>query len=150
MSDKDFPYWMAAEHCSVCAGAGKRKSGIACNCVYRAMFRECWSAFRGEVTGSQKIGAFWGRPAEEYATDLLLIVRRTLTDDEMRLFRFYFLLRANWRLVAAKLKIENPTQFWHIVYRIQAKVGRALHECGPYALHPVREYFECRQYLKAS
>jgi hypothetical protein len=72
--------------------------------------------------------------------DFCLISRRTLDEVEYRLFRYYFLLGADWRLCSRQLKLDRGTLF-HSVYRIEKKLGRAFAETEPYALYPLDEYF---------
>jgi len=56
------------------------------------------------------------------------------------LFRYHFLLGASWKLCTRKLEIDRGN-FYHSVYRIEQKLGRAFRETEPYALFPVDEYF---------
>ena len=72
--------------------------------------------------------------------DFLLISRRTLSDFEYKLFRYHFLLGADWRLCAKRLNLDRGT-FFHHVYRIEQRLGRAYAETRPYALYPLDEYF---------
>jgi hypothetical protein len=72
--------------------------------------------------------------------DFELVARRTLDEQEHKLFRFHFLLGADWRLCCARLKMTRGS-FYHAVYRIQQKLGRAFRETQPYSLFPVDEYF---------
>ena len=73
--------------------------------------------------------------------DFCLISRRVLDDYEHRIFRYHFLLGADWRLCARMLKMDRGN-FFHLVYRIQQKLGCAFAETSPYALFPVTEYFD--------
>lgn len=82
----------------------------------------------------------WGRKDEEYVADFCLVSRRALDDEEYRLFRSHFLLGADWRLCCTRLSM-NRGNFFHAVYRIQQKLGRAFRELEPYALFPLDEYF---------
>jgi hypothetical protein len=82
----------------------------------------------------------FGRKEEEYIADFSLLSRRVLTDGEHRIFRYHFLLGADWRLCCRKLKIDRGT-FFHTVYRIQQRLGRAFREVQPYGLFPLDEYF---------
>jgi hypothetical protein len=82
----------------------------------------------------------WGRKEEEYVADFCLIAKRTLTEDEYRIFRFHFLLGADYRLCCRQLRMDRGT-FFHTVYRIQRKLGRAFGETQPYPLYPLNEYF---------
>jgi hypothetical protein len=82
----------------------------------------------------------WGRKDEEYMADFLLIAKRELSPAEHQLFRFHFLLGADWRLCSRKLKIDRGT-FFHAVYRIEERLGRKFRELEPYSLFPLDEYF---------
>jgi len=121
--------------------------------VLRTIFRACYNRFRhcttkekylSKVTleihsGPNRRGT-WGRKEEEYMADFLNVSRRALTDEEYRLFKFRFLLGADWKLATRKLKLDRGT-FFHAVYRIQEKLGHAFSELEPYALFPLDEYF---------
>jgi hypothetical protein len=82
----------------------------------------------------------YSRKTEEYIADFTLVSRRVLDDLEHRAFRFHFLLGADWKLCCRQMKIDRGT-FFHLVYRIQQKLGRAFVEMEPYALFPPDEYF---------
>ncbi|MEJ7605798.1 MAG: hypothetical protein WKF37_05940 [Bryobacteraceae bacterium] len=84
--------------------------------------------------------ASWSRKNEEFAADFLLVTRRTLTEEENKIFRFRYLLGADWKLCCRKLQLDKGNYF-HALYRIQAKLGRTFRELEPYALFPVNEYF---------
>jgi hypothetical protein len=56
------------------------------------------------------------------------------------MFRYYDLLGADSVLCCRKLRI-NRGAFFHSLYRIQHKLGRAFRETEPYALYPTDEYF---------
>jgi hypothetical protein len=148
---------LAMHNCTHCHGSGLRLSKKAtvspCNCVLRAIFRVCWDRFARCVTqerhlskvslephaGRQRPGT-WGRKDEEYIADFCLTARRTLDDSEHQLFRYHFLLGADWRLCARKLGIDRGT-FFHAVYRIEQRLGRVFRELQPYPLFPLDEYF---------
>jgi hypothetical protein len=89
--------------------------------------------------GRQRPGT-WGRKDEEYIADFCLMARRTLNEEEHRLFRFHFLLGADWKLCCRKLGMERGN-FFHAVYRIEQKLGRVFRETEPYPLFPLDEYF---------
>ena len=72
--------------------------------------------------------------------DFCLVSRRVLDDEEHRIFRFHFLLGADWRLCCRRLNMDRGN-FFHSVYRIEQKLGRAFAELRPYALYPLDEYF---------
>jgi hypothetical protein len=60
---------------------------------------------------------------------------------EYRIFKFHFLLGADWRLCCAKLGVDRGS-FYHLLYRLEAKLGRVYRELTPYGLYPLDEYFE--------
>ena len=72
--------------------------------------------------------------------DFCLISRRALDEGEYRLFRYYFLLGADWKLCARQLKLDRGSLF-HAIYRIEKTVGRAFAETKPYGIYPLDEYF---------
>ncbi len=82
----------------------------------------------------------WGRKDEEYIADFCLVSRRALDDFEHRVFKYHFLLGADWRLCTRKMKIDRGT-FFHSVYRIEQRLGRVFRELQPYGLYPLDEYF---------
>jgi hypothetical protein len=124
-----------------------------CNCVFRAVFRSCFNRFREFAANADHIGTVsldfcrgrdgrrsYARKREEYVADLCLVSRRVLDDYEHRLFRFHFLLGADWRLCCRQLQMDRGT-FFHSIYRIEQRLGRVFAELEPYALYPVSEYF---------
>jgi hypothetical protein len=82
----------------------------------------------------------YGRKVEEFIADFCLISRRTLTPFEYDIFRFHFLLGADWKLCCRQQQIDRGT-FFHTVYRIEQKLGRVFRELEPYGLFPLDEYF---------
>lgn len=149
---------LAGSTCTHCHGEGLRSTTRKsrqnpCNCVLRAIFRACYARFQycalkekqvSKVTwqfcGGKGGRRTWGRRDEEYMADFCLITRRTLDDFEHRIFRFHYLLGADWRLCCRQLNIDRGN-FFHAVYRIQEKLGRVFRETQPYALFPLDEYF---------
>jgi hypothetical protein len=83
----------------------------------------------------------WGRKDEEYIADFCLVSRRALNDSEYQIFKFHFLLGADWRLCTRRLNIDRGN-FFHSVYRIEQKLGRVYRELRPYGLFPLEEYFK--------
>jgi hypothetical protein len=150
---------LAGSACTICQGQGLRhttKKGLAspCNCVLRGIFRACFARFRycaskekqvSKVTwqfceGGKSGRRTWGRRDEEYMADFCLVTQRNLDEFEYKIFRFHFLLGADWRLCCRQLKIDRGI-FFHAVYRIQQKMGRVFRELEPYSLFPLDEYF---------
>jgi hypothetical protein len=148
---------LAAPRCNSCVGLGIRlghnKKANPCNCVLRAIFRACFERFRqcasrekymSKVTldftpGSARKGS-WGRKDEEYAADFCLVSKRTLNELEYRIFKYHFLLGADWKLCCRRLQMDRGN-FFHAVYRIEQKLGRVFRELDPYSLFPLDDYF---------
>lgn len=82
----------------------------------------------------------WGMKDEEYMADFYLISRRHLTEEEFKIFKFYYLLGADWDLCCRRLKMDRGN-FFHAIYRIQEKLGKVFRELKPYPLFPLDEYF---------
>lgn len=148
---------LAKVSCSYCKGIGMRpgrnEEMQPCHCVFRAIFRACYARFREcAAAGAQatrvslercrgKEGRHtYCRMVEEYMADFCLLSKRTLNEEEYRLFRYHFLLGAGWRLCCRFLNLDRGN-FFHTVYRIEQKLGRAFRETEPYGLYPVDEYF---------
>ncbi len=148
---------LAAHSCTRCHGVGllySRRIGTSpCHCVLRNIFRACHVRFRQcvekekylcKVTlnhcSSPNSRPAWGRKDEEYIADFTLVSRRYLDEAEYRIFRFHFLLGADWKLCCRRLNTDRGT-FFHDVYRIQEKLGRVFRELEPFSLYPVDEYF---------
>jgi len=149
---------LAKESCAQCQGVGLRPASLRkgerpCRCVFRAIFRACYSRFRQCVRREKEVSQvryemipgqdhrmMWGRKNEEYIADFCLVSRRYLDDFEYKVFRYHFLLRADWKLCCRQLKLDKGI-FFHAVYRIQQKLGRAFRELEPYPLFPTNEYF---------
>lgn len=72
--------------------------------------------------------------------DFIALAKRTLDEEEHKIFRFHYLLGANWRICCERMKLDKG-DFFHTVYRIEQKIGRALRETRPYPLYPIDEYY---------
>jgi hypothetical protein len=144
---------LSKEGCTNCGGHGIRPGAQhPCNCVFRRIFRACYSRFKSCVKGRSSAVQFehvshavnnprvYGRKNEEYIADFLLISRRTLGDQEYTLFRSRFLLGADEKLCSRQLGL-NVGKVNHAVYRVQEKLGRAFRETEPYGIFPLDEYF---------
>jgi hypothetical protein len=144
--------------CTLCHGEGMRRttrkgSSSPCNCTLRGIFRACYSRFR-ECVAKEKYMSHatlencsgkdgrrvWSRKDEDYIADFCLVSKRTLNEEEYRIFKYHFLLGADWRLCCRKLNMDRGN-FFHSVYRIQQKLGRVFRELKPFALFPLDEYF---------
>ncbi len=149
---------MAKGSCTLCHGEGLRRTtrkgpASPCNCVLRSIFRACFLRFRycvskekymSKVTlencsgrGGRRV---WSRKDEDFVADFTLVSKRTLTEEEYQIFRFHFLLGADWKLCCRRLNVDRGN-FFHSVYRIQQKLGRVFRELEPFALYPLDEYF---------
>lgn len=144
--------------CTLCQGDGLRRttrSGEAhpCNCVLRSIFRACFSRFRYcaskekymsritlEYSSGKDQKRSYARRDEDYMADFCLVSKRSLDDFEYKIFRYHFLLGADWKLCCRQLKIDRGT-FFHAVYRIQQRLGRVFRELEPFSLYPLNEYF---------
>jgi hypothetical protein len=148
---------LAQQSCSHCYGLGLRpgRGGVStpCNCVFRAIFRACYARFRRcaskekyisrvslEANPGRQRKSVWGMKNEEYIADFCLISRRTLSAFEYTLFKFHYLLGADWKLCCRRMNLDRGT-FFHEAYRIEQKLGRTFRELQPYALFPLDEYF---------
>ncbi|MGD1072014.1 MAG: hypothetical protein ABSB15_17920 [Bryobacteraceae bacterium] len=149
---------LAKEDCTQCRGFGLRGSGgtgeeMPCNCVFRSIFRACYKRFRHCASGEKHVSharleqvngkehrQTWGMKDEEFMADFCLVARRNLGPLEYRIFRFHYLLGADWRLCCRRMKMERG-DFFHAVYRLQQKLGRVFKELKPYPLYPLDEYF---------
>jgi len=145
---------LALNDCAGCLGSGLQigRSARPCNCVLRSIFRICWGRFewlvkqdphQSRVSLPSHVGRArpsWGRKNEEFIADFWLVTRRTLTEPELKLFRYHFLLGADWKLCGRKLGVDRGN-FFHAVYRIEQKLGRTFRELRPYPLFPLDDYF---------
>ncbi len=148
---------LAQQSCVLCYGMGYREirqgSTTPCSCVFRAVFRACFNRFREcadkerrisqvslEAIPGKKYKGVYSRKEEEYLADFSLIGRRVLSESDYQIFRFHFLLGADWKLCCTRLNLDRGT-FYHQIYRIQERLGRVFKELEPYALFPLDEYF---------
>ncbi len=148
---------LAREGCTHCLGLGlrhtSRVANIPCNCVLRRIFRSCYAKFRLCAAQEKPIGTVrlenvrgpegnfnWGMKDEEYMADFCMVSKRTLEPDEFEIFRYHFLLGADWKLCCRRLNMDRG-RFFHQLYRIEQKLGRIFRELRPHALFPLDEYF---------
>ena len=82
----------------------------------------------------------YSRKREEYMADFCVVTRRALGDEDYKLFRYAFLLGADYRLCMRQLNVDRGT-FFHDVYRMEERLGRYYAEMEPYPLYPLDEYF---------
>jgi hypothetical protein len=126
---------VAKPSCAYCHGYGTRFVRIGrevpCNCALRAIFRACLARFRECAQSADHIGTVslefcsgrnsrrvYSRKSEEYVADFCLVSHRVLDEEEDRIFRYHFLLGADWKLCCRKLHMDRGN-FFHAVYRIE-------------------------------
>lgn len=148
---------LASATCTLCQGLGLRldtvKKDEPCKCVLRAIFRVCHERFvecastnfdtsRSSIDygSTHDLPGNWSRKSEEYVADFLLVSKRNLSEEEHKIFRYRYILGADWRLCCRKLGMDKGT-FHHALYRIQHRLGRVFRELQPYGLYPLRDYF---------
>ena len=149
---------LARPKCAYCLGLGVRRGRRAgeqhaCYCVFRAIFKTCYLRFRECVTMGKYVSTvslewtsgpigkrYYGRKIEEYMADFCCVSRRTLDESQYRLFRYHYLLGADWKLCCRILKMDKG-DFFHKVYRIEEILGKVFLELKPYPLFPLYEYF---------
>lgn len=148
---------LAQQSCVQCYGLGlwevRQGAPTPCACVLRAVFRACYNRFRECADRQQRIShvsleaipgrknkAVYSRKDEEFIADFCLVSRRVLSASDYQIFKFHFLLGADWKLCCQRLNMDRG-DFYHQVYRIQERLGRVFAELEPYALFPLDEYF---------
>lgn len=156
--DRSNTIGMAVEGCAYCKGNGTRATYKGshikpCNCVFHRIFRACLARFRDCAQNGTPFGTVswefcagpggrrvYSRKQEEFMADFCLIAKRVLSEADYKIFRFYFLLGADWKMCAARLKLDRGN-FFHAVYRVERILGKAFAEVQPYPLYPLDEYF---------
>lgn len=98
------------------------------------------SRVRIEQVNGKDHRQIWGMKNEEFMADFCKVAERNLDEMQYRIFRFHFLLGADWKLCCRRLGMDRGN-FFHEVYRIQQKLGRVFRELQPFALFPLDEYF---------
>ncbi len=149
---------LAKTGCSHCHGYGLRigrnEAEVPCNCVFRAIFRACYARFKQCVNKDRSLSHVqleiccsgkdnrisYGRKTEEYIADFCLVSKNALTSLEYDIFRFHYLLGADWKLCSWRLQLDRGT-FFHLIYKIEQKLGRVFRELQPHSLFPLDEYF---------
>lgn len=148
---------IAKVSCTFCHGKGMRPSRygaeVPCACASRAAFRACWNRFR-ECAAARGAGRnsmeglgsgtrarrSYGRKNEEFMADFCLVSRRVLDDLQYAIFQWHYVLGWDWRACCEGLRISRG-EFFHELYRIEGRLGRAFAEVRPYALYPLADYF---------
>jgi hypothetical protein len=132
---------------------GRNEREVPCNCVLRAIFRACYWRFKECVNNDRHLSRVrlelckgkdsrmtYGRKTEEYIADFCLVSRNALSPLEYDIFRFHYLLGADWKLCCWRLHIDRGT-FFHVLYKIEQKLGRVFRELEPHCLFPLDVYF---------
>jgi hypothetical protein len=83
------------------------------------------------------------RAVEDYIADFTLVAKRSLDAYHYRIFRYHYLLGADFRLCCARLRLDRG-DFFNALYAIQNKLGKVFSSLKPYALYPVSDYFAGR------
>ena len=154
-------FFLAQRSCTLCGGTGARDlhqtDPTPCGCVYRAAFRACFERFRLCIERGRRVSrasleqmgcgrssrVTWSRKDEEFIADFELVSRRYLDPWHYRVFRYFFILGADWKLCSRRLGIDRGN-FFHAVYRVEERLGKVFAELEPYALYPPRDYFVLR------
>ncbi len=144
---------LASSRCTLCHGlglrVGPRQRHRPCECVLRRVFRACHAQFRRNQQKPPSISqirtdgggsAGWNHTDTEYSADFYLVARRELEGPNWQLFRLHFLLGADSGFCCRKLHMDRG-QFFHVVYRIEERLGRVYRELRPYGLFPIDEYY---------
>jgi hypothetical protein len=147
---------LANNSCAHCKGSGQKLTAgeyKTCDCVHRAIFRECLKYYRdieeGTVRRSVTLSRYndgetascsWGHKGREYMADFYLVSVRHLDLKDQAVFKAHFIEGGDWRECCDVLNIERGN-FFHAVYRIEQKLGRVFRELQPYALYPLSDYF---------
>ena len=121
-------------------------------CVFRAIFRARYNRFRdcvanGAHASTVSLEFFRDKEAEdlirekeEYMADFYLVSRRELDALGFRVFRYHFLLGADWKLCCRQLGMDRGN-FLSCRIPERAKARARFRRTGPYGLYPVDEYF---------
>jgi hypothetical protein len=145
---------LADESCKYCCGCGwvgVYEAKRVCNCVYRRIARECLARYRciratgpwgwGSIQRTRSGRLVRGFVESEFVAEVELCGRRVLTGTELRLFKLYDLGSGwGWQDCARELRMDRGN-FFHAVYAVERKLGKAFSSAGPFGLFPVRRYF---------
>lgn len=133
---------LAYARCTRCHGLGLRnpwgRGERPCECALRNIFRVCLRRYH-ELREVGWAHVRWDVRVE-YVVDFEWVCRRHLSDWEWRLFRMHMLDGRPWDECVGPLRTDRGN-FFHAVYRIEQRLGRALRETQPYPLYPPAEYF---------
>lgn len=150
---------LAAKHCVHCMGLGLKRSGRrdnmqTCGCVLRKAFNSVLGKYRYIQAHRERAPSWipiiikhgreqkrvWSMKNEEFCADFYLVSKRSLQEQEWKIFELHILAGNDWRYCTRILGMDRGN-FFHSVYRIKQKLGRIFMELRPYALFPIDEYF---------
>ena len=117
-------YMLGAASCTNCNGSGIHRVNkgelVPCGCALRAVFRACHQRFRISLgRGHCRTASFernprgkthrnsWSRKEEEYIADFELVSRRHLDAFHYKIFRYHFLLGADWKLYGRRFGMNG-------------------------------------------
>ena len=147
---------LAKTGCMHCNGIGRR-DGAICTCVHWNIFNIVWTKLRYCAAGYHCLrpipldhfadggGSKLGQRMQsaEFIADVALTAKRTLSEDDYRLFRFRYLLGASANMCAARLGMDLEPCVQRL-QDIEARLGQAFRDTHPYALYPLDDYFRTR------
>lgn len=150
------PSTLAHPSCALCEGTGFRdtESQTVCRCVHREVFRVCLAKVREcsqkehsvfvckqshPAVGNRRAVLF-SFPPSEFIADFCNVAKRALSSAEHQVFRFRYLLGADWKMCCTRLQM-NRAKFFVICEAIESKLGQRFAELEPYPLYPVEGYF---------
>lgn len=153
---------LADPRCGRCRGLGMvlmRHEGRdvqmkPCSCAARRAFRDVMRRYRAlaarsgmhskaifnEVGSGTRRARAYARPVEEFLADVEIVIRRTLSADDLRLWRLRHVAGGTIGTAATALELAWGTAQWR-VYRLEELAGRAFVETRPHAVWPVEQYF---------
>jgi hypothetical protein len=131
------PVLLADRVCFKCKGTGEFHGNL-CKCIFRRTFRECFRTFNAIENGSHA-----DVRVAEFCADFYLLAKRALAgkEEHWRVFDLHFLRGLSWPECNGGLHGLSRGNFYHCVYDIEERLGRAFLTTRPYALYPVSMYF---------
>lgn len=123
----------ALRGCRVCNETGHVPGKGTCHCVLRGACRIAVAKWRSVQH------RFPGRFREMlFRCDVEIAAARVLHGTELGIFRLHFLHYQNWHDCCGALRVDRGT-FFHLVYKIEARLGRELLRRG---IFPLEVYFD--------
>lgn len=143
---------LSNSQCRQCRGVGL-KANQRCTCVLRRIFAACHRQWRylTRRSGAHPTRVTLGKTGgpinrvrmfeNHFAVDFEIIARRTLSQADYQLFRWVYLLGADWKLLRRTLKTGmTESEFRHHCAWVEETLAHAFCETRPYALWPMDEY----------